>query len=35
MVDFGIAKVGQDVTKVVSVVNLSKKAVNIQLDLDN
>lgn len=35
IVDFGIAKVGQDVTKVVSVVNLSKKAVNIQLDVDN
>lgn len=35
LVDFGIAKVGQDLTKVVTLVNSSKKSVKIGFQVDN
>lgn len=34
LVDFGVAKVGQDVTKVVYLVNQSKKSVRLSMDVE-
>lgn len=35
VVDFGVAKVGQDVTKIVHLVNQSKKTVRLSMDVDD